>query len=198
MADYPKTLTRGVFKGRTFENASEYQAALDQAKKDGVIKPRTRAAATTLSTTANGVTRQMAVSLVQYVNVVLAIVPQTRDDVLEDGEIEAIALGVLETARSNKYFANLIVKTCRMQSGSRLAFAVGAVVARRVAKRDILPIEMRVPVEIGAVTMLNLLAMDDVVPNAPEPADAGVVEWAWCNGNDDAAPVPDPFAAVGR
>lgn len=194
---YPKTITRGGLKGRTFDTHADYLAALEAAKLDGTVKPRA-ARTPRIGGSANGVTRAMAESLVMYGNIVLSVIPQTREDVLEPTEIEALTLGILETARANKFFANLIVKTCQLQSGSRLAFAVGAVVARRVARREILPLEARIPVEFAAVAMLNMLAQD--VSLAPTEAVNEPAIPAESNGHSDVPPVPasDPFSVASR
>lgn len=195
--DYPKTMKRGPFKGRTFDTAAEYVKALDDAKAAGTVQPRGRKQ--TLSQNANGVTKAMAKSLVQYANIVLTIIPQTREDALDEVEVEALTLGILDTARSNRFFANLIVKTCQMQSGSRLAFAGAAIVARRVARREILPLETRLPLEMGATMLLSMLAQDIPVPTT-EHATETTPDIVSQNGHSDIPPVEitDPFSVAAR
>lgn len=199
MSDYPKTMQRGVLKGQYFETASEYQIALEKAKEDGLIAPRKRSTKPGQAT-ANGVTRAMADSLLSYVNVVLSVIPQTRDDLLEDGEKAALALGIMETARANKYFANLIVKSCRLQAGSRLGAAVGCVVARRIVKRERFPIpdQTRIAVEFGAVALLNVLADEGsiaVIEPDTEAETFTVPVSLEPNGHSDVEPgaFVDPF-----
>lgn len=195
--EYPKTVKRGHFKGTTFSSHAEYLTALDAAKANGQVKERTRKTAPG-SGNANGVTRAMASSLVSYANIVLVVVPYTREDALDETESEALTLGIIETARANKYFANLIVKTCQMQSGSRLAFAVGAIVARRVARREILPVDARMPVELGSMMLLNLLAQEANI--VPETVPEVVTEPVSQNGHVDVAPgeMVDPFNVAAR
>lgn len=207
MSGYPKTMQRGALKGQTFNTAAEYQDALDKARDNGLTQPRKKPSKIKASSTANGVTKKMADSLVSFANMILAVVPQTREDVLEDTEREAISLGIMETARSNKFFSNLIVKSCRLQAGSRLGVAVGCVVARRVIKRENLPIpiETRVAIDIGACALLNILAEDsDLTPSVEGEAESEMTEVpipVYTNGHSQDVPpgvMVDPFNVASR
>lgn len=176
--EWPKTVKRGALRGRTFYNQGEYRDALQEVAGTAPTDRAPRRARGVSKSTANGVTREMAAGVVQFGNIILAMVPQTRGDVLDDAEQEAIVLGILETARANKYFANLLVKACTLQSGSRLVLASAAVVARRVARHGLLPDEIAPTVEFGGAMLISMLAQDtDAAPVAvPESPNGAATE----------------------
>lgn len=176
------TPRRGQFKGQTFASIGAYNQAAREAKSaSGDTMPRQRRPASG----ANGVTKPMLVGMLQFVNLGLSVIPAARQDVLEPTEVEALAIGALELARTNRYFANIVVKVCTMQAGSELAFAGTAVIARRVVprlvQREIVPIGVGLAVEAVSVGVLNAIASGqalnvDLGETTPTPESNGVSE----------------------
>src|SRR2546422_11560503 len=99
MPQYPKTMQRGPLKGQTFNDSTEYLAAL-KAHRDanpeafnGAPKQRGKRAPKQ-----GPVTVEMAEGLIAFINVVVSVVPALQYDALEEYEQKALALAIVETA----------------------------------------------------------------------------------------------------
>lgn len=156
---WPRKVKTGPLAGKQFDSFGDYKDALQATKKS----PPAR------------VTKKMAESLVAGANMILAVVPQTRQDVLDEIEQKALTNAILDTAKSNQFFANIVVKVCSAGSVASLGTTVGAIIAVRMAKRE------RIPPIIGDYATLALYAMaqEDVseIPDDGPPADNEVIEF---------------------
>lgn len=178
----PRTLTRGPLAGQTFTTQADYAAAMRAYKTDnpdgadvsagGDSSPVARVSGRSRAG-GNGVTRDMALGLVATVNMVFAMLPPTRDDALDETEQTALANSIVDTARANKAFANIVRKICSAQSSASLGICVSAIVIKRVAKRGLLG-EQSMIAGVGAEMILMGLAqgMTPAAP-APEPTSNG-------------------------
>lgn len=170
---YPYTPMAGPFKGRTFFSKEEYEDARIEGPTQtiGSHAPFERKNATS----ANGVTRKMAESLVQLLNVALSaggMVLARRDAVLglpaeasqlalDAVEAEALVRSVMDTAAANKWFANLVVRVCSVQSTGQLGITVGAIVAVRLARRRV------IPTEVGGFAYMTLASVASADVDVP-------------------------------
>jgi hypothetical protein len=167
--DYPKTLKRGPLRGQTFESHSEYVAALNDwktanpdevapqgAEPGGEKRTRQRRPKT------GPVSLEMAQGVVAFSNLLLSIIPATREDTLQEYEASALSLAIVETAKVNQFFANIVIRFCSLGSQSRLLMTVGGIVTVRLAKREI------VPAQAGLAATMLLISLSDP---SPEPID---------------------------
>lgn len=153
MPEYPYTPKRGRLRGRTFETASEYVSALNEVGPNDSM-PRQRRG---LKSSANGVKPGMVRGLLKAVNWGLSTFPATRDDALQDPEIEALVNSAVQLASVNKAFANVILKLTTVNAQSQMAMVCTAVISRRVVPR-IMQTEVVNP-ETGEITVKGILPL---------------------------------------
>ncbi len=163
---FPHKVKDGPLKGQVFETQDD----LDQAYRDLGIEPpkTTRKSADEkprVARAGNGVTRAMAEGLVSAANVILAIVPQTREDTLDETEQRALVNAILATASANKHFAAIIIRVCSVSGSAQLATTVGSLVAVRLAKRGLIPFEMG----YFGTMVIEMQAQGSVPTQQPEP-----------------------------
>lgn len=175
MPSYPYTPTRGRLKGQTFNTAAEYVTALNNAGGSGDALPRGRSGK---SRGSNGVKPGMVRGLLKAVNWGLSAFPATRDDALQDAEIEALVNSALELASVNKAFANVIIKWTTVNAQTQMAMVCTAVLSRRVVPRlvqteyvnsdtnettvkGVIPLPVAMMMEGVAVTLIQAVASGD-------------------------------------
>lgn len=178
---FPGEVKRGPLKGRHFDTQEEYDLALAEATTGG--EDSTPAPKAPRQRSAGKVTQEMAAGLVSLANMALAVIPATRADQLDEVEQKALVLAILNTAKTNRAFANVIVKICSAQSNAQLASTVGAIVAVRLARHGRIPAEIELPASFLIYTLAN-----EALPT-PTPAES--------NGYADTPFVGSPVAEVG-
>ena len=96
-------------------------------------EPKPRAAPTRLP-----VTQKACAAVVDFLNLVYQVSPW-RDDALDEVEREALAKSLYGAAKSNVYLGNIIVRLTSATAEAQLITCVGAIVATRLAKHDVIP-----------------------------------------------------------
>ena len=163
-SNFPRTMQRGPLKGQTFDSNADYLQALKEWREqnltpEDLAEPTKRRRRTRKQPGDTGpVSLEMAEGLVAFCNMCLSIIPPTREDTLDDYEAKALALAIVDTAKTNKFFATMVIRVTTIGTQGRLAVTVGSIVAVRLAKREI------VPLQVGAMAQMMLISMANTNP----------------------------------
>lgn len=85
------------------------------------------------------VTVKMAKGLVGTVQLILANLPWTKEDVLDDLEQQLLVKDVVAFAKDNAFFARSIVWLFTQMGTAGLVLDSGAIVGKRLARRELVP-----------------------------------------------------------
>lgn len=130
------------------------------------------------------VTKIMAEGLVGFVQVVLRSLPWTREDTLSDVEQKVLVADIVAFAKVNPWFARGVAWLAAQTQMSALPLDAGAMVAKRLARREL------VPVELGIVSDLAI-AVSAQAHDIPVDPDLDALTSLFGGLGGEAAPEPE-------
>lgn len=153
--EFPRTIKRGPLKGQHFDTEAEYveaRAAVDAADTAPMVDgdgssllgaPGAPASAPRRSRTPKGrVSKEQVFAVLYPLNIGLYMVPPTRQDALNDEELNALCEAIAKVAAVNKHVERAILGVVEGSAYVELLIVVAAIGIKRAAIHGLLPREV--------------------------------------------------------
>jgi hypothetical protein len=135
---WPRTIKKGVLKGRTFESQSEYARALAETKTERDKLPREVEGEERKIRGKKSYAQEIA-TVVEGINVLLSALPQTQPDALNEREAELLTFGLDKWQQSDPKYAKLFKRASKVGGWGALVFAGIMIALPRLQRRGMLP-----------------------------------------------------------
>jgi hypothetical protein len=133
------------------------------------------------------VTVKMAQGLVGTIQLVLANLPWTRDDTLDDLEQKVLVKDIVAFADLNPFFAKAVVWIFINMGNASLPLDTAMMAGKRLARRELVPAPVGVACEIGIIASA---AAHDIKLNEEQAQIASLFGGLMGEGEDEQAPLP--------
>lgn len=97
------------------------------------------------------VTVKMAEGLVGTAQLLLANLPWTKDDVLDDLEQKLLVKDITAFAKTNPFFARSVVWLFTQMGTTSLVVDTGAIVGKRLARREVIPVQLGMACDLALI-----------------------------------------------